>query len=118
MADQPPNEDESFTTDNVSTRAKISIDNDVPENLHAFPDGVTQSAPAVALESPYEEHDRRSSTISHRREDTSVTAAADVAPTVAGAAVGATFEREIYQYELAQSLADNARLARTADRRA
>ena len=65
MADQPPNEDESFTTDNVSTRAKISIDNDVPENLHAFPDGVTQSAPAVALESPYEEHDRRSSTISH-----------------------------------------------------
>ena len=66
MADQPPNEDEPFTTDYVSIGTKISIDNDVPENLHADPDGVTQSAPAVALESPYEEHDRRSSTIFHR----------------------------------------------------
>ena len=81
MADPLPNADESVTTDNVSTGAKISIDNDVPANLYVDPDGVTQSAPAVALESPYVEHDRRSSTIFPRREDASVTAADDVEPT-------------------------------------
>ena len=44
MADQTQNADESLTTDNVSTGAKILIDNDVPENLYADPDGVPLSA--------------------------------------------------------------------------
>ena len=39
MADQPPHDKESFTMDNVSTGAKISIENDVPANLHDGPDG-------------------------------------------------------------------------------
>ena len=44
MADQTQNVDESLTTDNVSTGAKILIDNDVPEDLYADPDGVPLSA--------------------------------------------------------------------------
>ena len=36
MADQTQNADESLTTDNVSTGAKIVIGNDAPENLYAM----------------------------------------------------------------------------------
>ena len=73
-ADQPQQDDESFTKDNVSTGAENSTANDVPANLHDGPDGVTQSAPAVALESPSAERDRRSSTLFPRREGHSINA--------------------------------------------
>ena len=58
----------------------------------------------MALESPYAEYDRRSSTIFPRKEDSSVPEARDVEPT----------ERDIYIHELAESVANNARLTRTA----
>ena len=98
------NVDESVNTDHASTAAKILIDYDTPANLYADPDGATHSAQAVALESPYEENDRRSSTIFPRKEDSSVPEARDVEPT----------ERDIYIHELAESVANNARLTRTA----
>ena len=44
MADQTQNVDESLTTDNVSTGAKILSDNEDTENSYADPDGVPQSA--------------------------------------------------------------------------
>ena len=97
MADQPQHDDESFNQDNVSTGAEISTKNDVPANLHDGPDGAPQSAPAVALESPSAAHDCRSSTLFPRRDDNSLNAAADAAPTVAGAAAGAIINRVQYR---------------------
>ena len=40
MADQPQQDDESFTKDNFSTGAEISTESDVPANLHNSPNGV------------------------------------------------------------------------------
>ena len=69
MEDQTQHDDESYNQDNVGTGAEISTENDVPANLNDGPasanfhdDGAPSSAPAVALESPYAAHERRSST--------------------------------------------------------
>ena len=118
MADQTQHDDESHTQDNVGTGAEISTENDVPANLNDGPATANlheDGAPAVALESPYAAQERRSSTISPRKEDSSLHAATDAASTVAGAEAGAFLEREIYQHELAQSVADNAQLTHTAE---
>ena len=90
-----PHEDES--QDNVGTGAEISTKNDVPANVHDGPDGAPQIAPAVALPSPTDAQVRRSSTLFSRRDDNPLNAAADAAPTVAGAAVGAIINRVQYR---------------------
>ena len=117
MEDHTKYDNESYTQDHVGTGAEISTENDVPANLNDGPasanlhdDGAPSSAPVVALESPYAAHERRSSTISPRKEDSSLNAATAAASTVAGAEAGALLEREIFQHELAQSVADNAQL--------
>jgi hypothetical protein len=115
MADQPQNDDESSNLDNAGIVAEISTENDVTATLHDGPDGAPHSAPVVALELPHAANARRSSTIFHRKDASSINAAAAAASTVAGAEAGANLEREIFRDELAQFVADNAHLEHTAE---
>ena len=89
MADQPQNDDESSNLDNAGIVAEISTENDVTATLHDGPDGAPHSAPVVALELPHAANARRSSTIFHRKDASSINAAAAAASTVAGAEAGA-----------------------------
>ena len=81
MTDQPRGDE---SQDNVGTGAEISTENDVTATLHDGPDGAPHSASVVALELPHAANARRSSTIFHRKDASSINAAAAAASTVEG----------------------------------